>query len=153
MSSIPTSSPTTSAPKAPVTLNIKGLSAPKRDVTWFQMKFEQAIDPDGQVAAVPRGGKIKIKMKALNDGNSDLLCWMIDKKQTHSGSIEFLNTTDGKLMKSYVFTDAYCVEYEEQWEDPTRNNDLSHWEQITISCRTITNSGAMDFKNNWELVE
>ena len=137
----------------PVTLIIKELSASKRDVSTFSMKFEQFTDPDGQVAAVPRGGKITMKVKALNDGNSDLVCWMLDKKQTYSGNIEFLNTTDGKLMKTYRFTDAYCVNYHESWEDPVKSDALSHWEEITISCREITNGGAMNYKNNWELTE
>ena len=137
----------------PVTLIIKELSASQRDVATFSMKFEQFTDGDGQVAAVPRGGKITMKVKALNDGNADLVCWMLDKKQTYSGSIEFLNTTDGKLMKSYHFTDAYCVEYQEYWEDPVKSDAISHWEQITISCRAISNGGAMNYKNNWELVE
>ena len=135
----------------PVTLIIKNLSAPQRDVSTFSMKFEQAVDPDGQVAAIPRGGKITMKVKALNDGNSDLVCWMLDKKQTYSGSIEFLNTTDGKIMKTYDFADAYCVNYHEYWEDPVRSDALSHWEEITISCRAISNGGAMNHKNNWEL--
>jgi len=139
--------------RMPVTLFIKDFAMPKREVATFSMKFEQATDPDGQVAAVPRGGKITMKVKALNDGNSDLVCWMIDKKQAYSGSIEFLNTTDGKLMKTYYFSDAYCVNYQEYWEDPTKTEAISHWEEITISCRSITNGGAMDYRNNWELVE
>jgi len=143
--------------RMPVTLFIKDFAMPKREVASFSMKFEQFTDPDGQVAAIPRGGKITMKVKALNDGNSDLVCWMIDKKQAYSGSIEFLNTVDGKLMKTYYFTDAYCVNYHEYWEDPSGLKAdaqvLSHWEDITISCRTITNGGAMDYKNAWELVE
>ena len=143
--------------KAPVTLIIKELSAPKREVSTFSMKFEQSTDPDGQVAAIPRGGKITMRVKALNDGNSDLVCWMIDKQQVYSGCIEFLNTTDGKIMKSYFFTDAYCVNYQECWDDPSGlkvdAQFLTHWEEITISCRSITNGGAMNYKNNWELVE
>jgi len=143
--------------KMPLTLIIKDFAMPKREVAQFSMKFEQSTDPDGQVAAIPCGGKIQMRVKALNDGNSDLVCWMIDKKQAYSGCIEFLNTTDGKLMKTYYFTDAYCVNYQEYWEDPAQvkaeAQALSHWEDITISCRSITNGGAMDYKNNWELVE
>ena len=137
----------------PVTLFIKELSMPKRDVSTFSMKFEQSTDPDGQVAAIPRGGKITMRLKALNDGNSDLVCWMLNKELTYSGNIEFLNTIDGKLMKTYYFSDAYCVNYHEYWEDPVKSDALSHWEEITISCRAITNGGAMKFKNQWELVE
>ena len=143
--------------KSPVTLFIKEFSKP-REISSFSMKFDQSTDGDGQVAAIPRGGKITMKMKALNDGSPDMVCWMIAKNQTYSGHIEFLNTTDGKLMKTYYFSDAYCVDYHEWWEDPSGLKAdaqfLTHWEQITISCRSINDSsGSMKFKNNWELVE
>jgi len=139
--------------KTPVTLLVHGLKKPKREVASFSMKFEQSTDSDGQVAAIPRGGKITMRVKALNDGNADLACWMIDKKQAYNGKIEFLNTTDGKLMKTYYFNDAYCVSYNEYWADSVKAEELAHWEEITISCRRITNGGELNFSNVWELVE
>jgi hypothetical protein len=139
--------------KTPVELQIQEFKEKKREVATFSMTFNQMTDMEGQVTDLPRGGKITMRVKALNDGNSDLVCWMTDKKQAYNGSIAFYNTTNGNLMKTYTFKDAYCVDYEEHWEDDVYNSLLSHWEEITISCREITNGGAMEFVNAWELVE
>jgi len=137
--------------RTPVTLFVGALVP--REVASFSMKYNQAIDPEGQVTGLPRGGQITMRVKALNDGNSDLLCWMIDPKQSYSGKIEFYDTKENKLMKIYSFKDAYCVEHHEYWSDTIKDTTLAHWEEITISCREITNGGAMTFNNTWELVK
>jgi hypothetical protein len=146
--------------KTPVTLIVKGLTKEKREVATFKMIFNQATDVEGQVTGLPRGGKITMRVKALNDGNSDLVRWMTDKKLALSGSIIFENTTNGKLMKTLFFEDAYCVSYTESWEDSissillahwedtTKPGDLAHWEQITITCKEITNQ-AVTYTNDW----
>jgi len=139
--------------KTPVELQIKEFKHTKREVATFTMTFAQPIDMEGQVTGLPRGGRITMRVKALNDGNSDLVCWMADPKQVYSGAIVFYDTTDGKLMKTLQFEDAYCVNYTEQWADTVKSEDLAHWEEITISCRKITNGGALNFSNTWELVE
>jgi hypothetical protein len=137
--------------KTPVKLLVDGF--PPREVASFTMSFTQPTDMEGQVTGLPRGGKITMRVKALNDGNSDLVCWMTDVKQTYNGNIVFQNTTDGKLMKSLRFENAYCVNYTESWADTLKDTDIAHWEEITISCQKITNDGALNFKNMWELVE
>ena len=138
--------------KTPVTLIIDEFSPKEREVARFSMTFTQATDPEGQVTGLPRGGKIQLRLKALNDGNSDLLRWMTDKKKALDGTIEFLNTTNDVLMKTIDFKDAYCVAYTEFWEDSISNVLLAHYEDITISCREITLSGMDLFKNTWELL-
>ena len=40
-------------------------------------KFDQATDREGQIAGIPRGGRLKIRVKAMNDGNSQMLQWML----------------------------------------------------------------------------
>ena len=137
----------------PVELEIKEFKQTKREVSTFTMTFNQATDDEGQVTGLPRGGKITMRVKALNDGNSDLICWMTAINQAYNGAIIFYNTTDGKLMKTIAFKDAYCVDYAEHWEDTIYNSPLAHWEEITISCREITNGGALNFSNTWELIE
>ena len=139
--------------KTPVELQILEFKHKRREVATFSMTFTQATDMEGQVTGLPRGGKITMRVKALNDGNSDLVCWMCDKKQAYSGNILFFDTTSGNIMKTLIFKDAYCVGYTEFWEDTVKSTDLAHWEEITISCRAITNGGALDFKNTWKLVE
>ena len=137
--------------KTPLTLIIDTLVM--REVASFSMKYNQDTDMEGQVTGLPRGGQITMRVKALNDGNSDLLCWMIDPKQAYSGKIQFFDTKENKLMKIYAFKDAYCVAHHEYWSDTTKDTELAHWEEITISCREITNGGKMTFSNTWELVK
>jgi len=138
--------------KTPVSLVIGEFSQKIREVASFTMTFTQATDPEGQVTGLPRGGKISMRLKALNDGNSDLIRWMTDKKKAVSGTIKFINSTNGVLMKTIEFTDAYCVGYTEHWEDTTKSEVLAHWEDIIISCREIKLSGMDLFKNTWELL-
>ena len=139
--------------KTPVSLLVEAFKPTIREVANFKMTFSQATDAEGQVTGLVRGGKITMKMKALNYGNTDMARWMTDSKKTSKGIITFKDTTTGIIMKTIEFFDAYCVNYTEYWEDTTKPEDLAHWEEITISCREIK-IGKMDlFKNTWELVK
>ena len=60
----------------PVTLEIKDFEP--REVMMVDYKFDQATDKEGQIAGIPRGGKLKIRVKAMNDGNNQLIAWMLD---------------------------------------------------------------------------
>lgn len=134
----------------PVLLKLTSLkTAYSREVASFHMTFDQKIDKEGQVADLPRGGLINLKLKALNSGQNELLHWMAEKNLTLGGEITFYNTTNGHIMKNLIFSDAYCVHYEEHWEDDTKSIPLAHWEDITISCRKITN-GVVQFENFWD---
>ena len=139
--------------KTPVELRIMEFKHQKREVATFLMTFNQPTDMEGQVVGLPRGGKITMRMKALNDGSSDLLHWMTEKKLALNGSVIFEDTTSGKVMKTVTFQDAYCVNYIESWEDNVKDGVLAHWEEITISCRKITIGGDVHFSNTWELVQ
>lgn len=114
-----------------------------REVLMVTYEFEQATDVEGQMAGIPRGGKIIVRLKALNDGTPDLLAWMTERNLAKNGSIEFLETKTGKVMKSIKFSGGYCVEFDEKWEDK-----VGHFEQITISCRQIE-FGSIKFENEW----
>ena len=138
--------------KTPVKLNVDAFVQPEREVASFSMSYYQSTDAEGQVTEIVRGGKINMRLKALNDGNTDLLNWMTDNALAYTGSIEFKDTTTGKSMKKLFFEDAYCVNYEEHWEDDLFDPPLAHWEEITISCKKIT-IARVEFKNTWELVE
>jgi len=52
----------------PVTLEVKDFKA--REVILVDYKFNQATDREGQISGIPRGGRINIRVKALNDGNA-----------------------------------------------------------------------------------
>ena len=119
----------------PVTLEIDGFV--QREVMMVDYKFDQATDAEGQIAGIPRGGKVTIRVKALNDGNNELIAWMLD-------SVKFVNTVDGAAMKEIKGTNCYCINYVEKWEDGQQ-----HYEEIEIVCQKLEN-GAVAFDNPWK---
>ena len=125
----------------PVTLEVKDFKA--REVLLVDYKFNQATDREGQISGIPRGGRVNIRVKALNDGTPDLLAWMTERNLPKNGSIEFLETKTGKAMKTIKFTNGYCVDFEEKWEDK-----VGHYEEITITCKNIE-VGSIKFENEW----
>ena len=90
----------------PVVLKVKDFAP--REVLLVNYKFNQATDTEGQVAGIVRGGQLTIRVKALNDGNPELLAWMIDPAAPHDLEIEFQNTKDGSAMKTLKGTACYC---------------------------------------------
>ena len=125
----------------PVQLKVDGFA--DREVMMVTYSFNQATDTEGQMAGIPRGGRITVRCKALNDGNPDLLKWMTSPNLGKNGSIVFNETKTGNRMKSIEFTDGYCVDFVEYWEDK-----MGHYEEITISCREIKN-GPVSYHNQW----
>jgi hypothetical protein len=135
----------------PVTLKIDGFA--DREVASVTYSFNQAIDKENQPAGPPRGGIIKVRVKAMNDGNVDLLKWMTSKSLAKKGSVLFMNSSDtDKKMKSVEFEGAYCIDFTEHWEDvqaDQKDSALAHWEEITISCKKIVN-GPISYENDWK---
>ena len=132
--------------KSPVQLLVDGFK--DRDVTFVTYTFEQATDNEGQMTGIPRGGKITVRVKALNDGNAELLNWMLQKSMKKNGKISFENTAEEQNMKEVEFTGAYCVNYTEHWEDRETSGGLGHYEEITITCKTIK-VGSVEYANDW----
>jgi len=136
--------------KTPVTLKIDGFA--DREVASVTYSFNQGIDKENQPAGPPRGGKIVIRVKAMNDGNVELLNWMTNESLAKKGSIVFMQSSDtAKKMKSVDFEGAYCVDFTEHWEDKQADDkaDLAHWEEIVISCKKIVN-GPITYENDWK---
>ena len=127
--------------KTPVSMKIDGYK--DREVLMVTYEFDQATDVEGQMAGIPRGGKIQVRVKALNDGTPDLLAWMVERNLGKDGSIEFLETKTGKAMKTIEFKTSYCVNFEEKWEDK-----LGHFEEITITCKELA-IGSVKYENEW----
>jgi hypothetical protein len=121
-----------------------------REVSEVQISFQQAIDKEGQPTGLPRGGKIVVTVKALNDGNCELFNWMVDKSLAKDGCIEFVALD--KKQKEIVFKGAYCIDFLEIWKDSTKpadtKDDISHTEKITISCKEIMNQ-SVSYANEW----
>ena len=105
----------------PVTLEIKDFAP--REVLMVDYKFDQATDKEGQIAGIPRGGRVNIRVKAMNDGNNQLIAWMLDPTSPRDFSIKFLNTVDGAAMKELKGTNCYCVNYVERPTALRRDRD------------------------------
>ena len=127
--------------KTPVKIEIDGYK--EREVQMVTYEFSQATDVEGQMSGIPRGGQIKVRCKALNDGTPDLLAWMTERNLPKDGTITFSETKTGKTMKTIKFTQGYCVDFEEKWEDK-----MGHFEEIVISGRQIE-FGSVKFENDW----
>lgn len=126
----------------PVQLAVKDFET--REVILVDYTFNQATDREGQIAGIPRGGKVKVRVKAMNDGNNQLLQWMLSANDPRDMKITFYNTVDGSTMKEIEGKGCYCVHYIEKWEDGEE-----HYEEIEIVCQTLKN-GPVSFDNPWK---
>ena len=127
--------------KTPVKIEIDGFT--EREVLMVSYEFNQETDAEGQMSGIPRGGQITVKVKALNDGNPELLSWMVERNLPQDGKITFNESKSGKKMKEIEFTKGYCVAYEERWEDRAE-----HVEEIVISCQKMK-FGSVTYENDW----
>ncbi len=125
----------------PVTLEVKDFE--KREVLMIDYKFDQATDREGQIAGIPRGGKVTIRVKAMNDGNNQLLQWMLAPNDPRDFTVTYYNTVDGTTMKELKGTACYCINYKEKWEDGEE-----HFEEIEVVCQKLEN-GPVGFENPW----
>lgn len=126
----------------PVVLQVKDFE--DREVMMVDYKFDQATDVEGQIAGIPRGGRITIKVKAMNDGNNQLIQWMLGENDARDMSIVFYNTVDGSTMKTLEGTGCYCVNYSEDWAE-----GVGHCETIEVVCQKFKN-GPVEFDNPWK---
>ncbi len=126
----------------PVQLTVKDFEV--REVMMVDYKFNQTVDVEGQISGIPRGGKITIRVKAMNDGNNQMLQWMLAPNDPRDISVLFYNTIDGSTMKELVGKNCYCVHYTEKWEDGEQ-----HFEEMQIICQELTN-GPVSFVNPWK---
>ena len=127
--------------KTPVTMKVDGYK--DREVMMVTYEFDQATDVEGQMAGIPRGGKITVRVKALNDGTPDLLAWMVERNLPKDGKITFMETKTNKEMKTIKFTRGYCVDFDEKWEDK-----MGHYEEIVVTCQKIE-FGNVSYENDW----
>jgi hypothetical protein len=126
----------------PVELKIDGFAT--REVLMVDYKFAQATDREGQISGIPRGGRVNIRVKALNDGNNELIQWMLEPSGAKDFQITYYNTVDGSVMKTLKGTCCYCINFKEHWADKDE-----HYEEIMISCQKLEN-GQVSFDNPWK---
>lgn len=126
----------------PVVLEVSGFEP--REVIIYDYKFNQTTDIEGQISGLPRGGDITIRVKALNDGNNQLLQWMLAPNDPRDLKLTVQNSLDGSVMKTIEGQGSYCVHYVEKWEDRQQ-----HYEEIKIVCQVLKN-GPVEFNNPWK---
>ena len=114
-----------------------------REVIAVDYNFIQSTGKDGQIDGNPRGGEINVRVKARNDGNNQLVQWMLEPDTPRDVEVLFINTLDGSTMKSLKGKGCYCFHYLENWTD-----GQMHYEEISIVCQELTN-GNVEFKNVW----
>jgi len=118
----------------------------EREVLFVKYELNQQTDVEGQPTGTTRGGKIYVKVKSNDDGNTDLLEWMIDTYMSKSGTISFPNRQGGE-MKHLSFKEGYVVEYSETYDS---TNDLLQYEEFTISAKEIQIGNARH-NNRWTI--
>ena len=126
------------------TINADGIQ--EREVLFVRYELNQQTDVEGQPTGTTRGGKIYVKVKSKDDGNTDLLEWMIDTYMSKTGVISFPNRQGGE-MKHLSFKEGYIVEYSETYDS---TNDLLQYEEFTISAKEIQVGNARH-NNRWTI--
>ena len=118
----------------------------EREVLFVRYELNQQTDVEGQPTGTTRGGKIYVKVKSNDDGNTDILEWMIDTYMSKSGTISFPNRQGGE-MKHLSFKEGYVVEYAETYDS---TNSLLQYEEFTISAKEIQ-IGKARHNNRWTI--
>lgn len=126
------------------TINADGIQ--EREVLFVRYELNQQTDVEGQPTGTTRGGKIYVKVKSNDDGNTDLLEWMIDTYMSKTGTISFPNRQGGE-MKHLSFKEGYIVKYSETYDS---TNDLLQYEEFTISAKEIQIGNARH-NNRWTI--
>lgn len=126
------------------TINADGIQ--EREVLFVRYELNQQTDVEGQPTGTTRGGKIHVKVKSNDDGNTDILEWMIDTYMSKTGTISFPNRQGGE-MKHLSFKEGYVVEYSETYDS---TNDLLQYEEFTISAKEIQIGNARH-NNRWTI--
>lgn len=126
------------------TINADGIQ--EREVLYVRYELNQQTDVEGQPTGTTRGGKIYVKVKSNDDGNTDILEWMIDTYMSKSGTISYPNRQGGE-MKHLSFKEGYVVEYAETYDS---TNSLLQYEEFTISAKEIQIGNARH-NNRWTI--
>ena len=126
------------------TINADGIQ--EREVLYVRYELNQQTEVDGQPTGTTGGGKFHVKVKSNDDGNTDLLEWMIDTYMSKSGTISFPNRQGGE-MKQLTFKEGYVVEYSETYDS---TNSILQFEEFTISAKEIQVGNARH-NNRWTI--
>lgn len=127
-----------------VTLNADGIK--ERQVIYYHYELEQQTDIEGQPVGRTRGGKITLRVRTPQDGNTDIVEWMCDTNMSKNGTITVPSLSGGDL-KTIEFVDGFVVSYSETFD---RRQELIMHEEFTISAKIIKIGNAVH-DNNWSI--
>ena len=116
-----------------------------KELTILKAHYDlfQEVDATGRPLSVTRGGKITLTVEST--GDSFFYEWMTNNFDRKDGSIMYVKRdTDAKL-KEVIFTEAYMVSYNENF-DASGENPLT--ETFTISARQMK-IGEGEIVNEW----
>ena len=127
-----------------VTLNADGIA--ERQVIYMHYELEQQTDIEGQPVGRTRGGKITLRVKTPQNGNTDIVEWMCDTNMSKDGVVTIPALAGGDL-KTIEFRDGFVVSYSETFD---RRKELKLFEEFTISAKIIKIGNAVH-NNNWSI--
>ena len=106
-------------------------------------ELHQETDATGRPSSVTRGGKIRITVESTAD--TSLSDWMFNNFERKDGSVIFLKRDTDATAKELKFTEAYLVNYSEQF-DHQGDNPMA--ETIVMSAKSIA-IGNGEHINDW----
>lgn len=121
-------------------LNVGG-----KDVNVLSCNYslKQETDATGRPSAITRGGKINLIVEST--GDTTFFEWMTNNFERKDGTITFVKRDSDATMKQLKFTEAYVVDYKENF-DATGDNPVT--ESFTLSARVIS-VGSGTHTNEW----
>ena len=115
----------------------------ERNILNVNYAMLQETDATGRPSSISRGGQIEITVEGT--GETDLFEWMTNNFERKDGSIVFLKRDSDATLKELQFTEAYIVNYQENF-DSEGENPLT--ETFILSARTIK-LGTGEHVNEW----
>ncbi len=113
-------------------------------VLQCRYQFSQDIDHKGKPSARPQGGRITVLVEST--GDNFLVDWATSETQIKNGSIVFYKRDSMATMKKVEFTDAYCVEFAEEF-NATGKEPLQI--ELVLSAKELSFGGSSGHKNPW----
>lgn len=103
------------AQQKPVTIEVSGFK--KRDVQSVRYSLHRSVDSDGQPTSKVSIDGIYVRVKSLEDGNTEFFEWMCSPFDYKDGKLVFQSTDKNKKMKELEFKRGYIVFYQETFDE------------------------------------
>lgn len=124
----------------PAILQVEGFE--EREIISYSYSFDQPTNEKNEIAGNPKMTSLKIRVKASNDGNSQLQQWMLAPDEERNAKIIVYNTIDNVRVKTFDITDALCVKHNFVYGD----SEYGDYEDIEILCKGFKD-GPVEYEN------